>query len=394
MAKVLKKRVIDADVLTKARERIAHVYDLFDTIVVSFSGGKDSTAILNLTLDEARRRGKLPLQAFFYDEEAIHPETIEYVERVAKLPEIDLKWFCVPVKHRNGCSRRAPWWYPWAPEDEAKWVRPLPARAIRAFPGYSLWPVESRQSVPELNPHVARLYHGTVGMLTGVRADESLRRYMSVSHEEVDNYIAYPGVDRYATVKPIYDWTTEDVWLAPSLFGWDYNRAYDVQERAGIGRNSQRVAPPYGEEPMQRLWMYAVCWPHLWDKMTARVPGARTAARYSTSDIYGFGGVVLPDGRSWQDMVGIYLARHAAKERVQIAARLKRDIEVHFEKTSDPIPEERAHPMTGASWKYLAMIASRGDLKGRRAMSNRMDRDLKAAIEEALVDDTDGGTRW
>jgi hypothetical protein len=35
---------IDTDVLTEAKKRIHHIFDLFDTVVVMFSGGKDSLA--------------------------------------------------------------------------------------------------------------------------------------------------------------------------------------------------------------------------------------------------------------------------------------------------------------------------------------------------------------
>ena len=53
MSKVYKKRDIDKDVYTLALERINRTYDIFDNVVVMFSGGKDSTVCLNLTLQVA-----------------------------------------------------------------------------------------------------------------------------------------------------------------------------------------------------------------------------------------------------------------------------------------------------------------------------------------------------
>jgi len=84
VSKIRKKKNIDIDVYTKTIERINYLYDRFDNIVVSFSGGKDSTAVLNCTIEVARKRNKLPVKAVFFDEEAIHPPTIEYVDRVSK----------------------------------------------------------------------------------------------------------------------------------------------------------------------------------------------------------------------------------------------------------------------------------------------------------------------
>lgn len=58
-----KKKIIDKNVHELALERIRTAYDRFDTIAVMFSGGKDSTACLNLVLEVAKERGikKVPV---------------------------------------------------------------------------------------------------------------------------------------------------------------------------------------------------------------------------------------------------------------------------------------------------------------------------------------------
>ena len=53
------KIYLKQNVLEAARERIAWVFDEFDgEIEVAFSGGKDSTVILELALEEAEKRGR------------------------------------------------------------------------------------------------------------------------------------------------------------------------------------------------------------------------------------------------------------------------------------------------------------------------------------------------
>ena len=48
------KKPLDVDVFTAARARMKYVYDEFDTVVVSWSGGKDSSCCLELALEAAR----------------------------------------------------------------------------------------------------------------------------------------------------------------------------------------------------------------------------------------------------------------------------------------------------------------------------------------------------
>ena len=43
-------RYLDKDVLTAARERISYIFDNFEKIIVSVSGGKDSTVLCHLAL--------------------------------------------------------------------------------------------------------------------------------------------------------------------------------------------------------------------------------------------------------------------------------------------------------------------------------------------------------
>ena len=62
-----------------ALERTRHAFQLFDHLFVSFSGGKDSTCVLNVALTVARELDRLPLRVVFFDEECISYLTEEYV---------------------------------------------------------------------------------------------------------------------------------------------------------------------------------------------------------------------------------------------------------------------------------------------------------------------------
>lgn len=387
MPKILKRQFVVDSVYDKALERINTLYDRFDTVVVSFSGGKDSTVCLNLALQVARERGRLPLDVYTFDEEAIHPETVDYIARVAASPEVRFLWYCVPIKHRNACSRAQPYWHPWNPVERDRWVRDLPPGAITSAPWFQMG-----MTMPDCAPFVYGPEHGTVADIRGIRAQESIRRLRSVSMKTEDNWITAVRNGHNSACSPIYDWTTEDVWLAPKLFGWDYNRTYDVFDKAGVRHHDQRVCPPYGEEPLGGLYQYAECWPHLWHKMLARVPGAATAARYARTELYGFGGIVLPDGKTWRswldDLIELWPAEYQRTIRANIATLMR----LHNRKTRGrPIPDEVSDPVSGCSWKFLCETAMRGDLKGRRAGSMQIKGDqtrkkLGQSLAEAVAE--------
>lgn len=373
--RIKKKKATDRNVLDLARERVHEAFDIFDTVAVSFSGGKDSTVVLNLTLEEARRRKRGPVLTFHYDEEAIPYETEHYVRRVAQQGDVDLRWYCLPVQHRNACSRRFPYWWPWAPEDQDKWVRPLPPEAITAdmVPG---WPVE-RERRPDMPDSVQLLFdplkHGRVGMMMGIRASESLTRTRAILMASQDNrgWVRPWGQGgNLFKVYPIYDWLTQDVWTAPKVLGWDYNRAYDLMEMAGMSHDDQRCAPPYGEQPMRGLYTFAMCFPDIWDKMCYRVPGAATAARYSRTELYSFDErPAKPEGMTWPQFIRVQVEKHPQPYRGQIAKRVKSWIDNHCKKTGDLIAPKAPHPITGMSWDFLLFIAIRGDYKDRKQVN-------------------------
>lgn len=381
---VLPRKPLDADVYTLALERTAYIMDQFERVCVAFSGGKDSTAVLNVALEVAhssrRFERHLPLRAVFCDEEAIPLETEQYVRRMAQRDDIAMEWYCLPVKHRNACSRKHPAWWPWAPEAEDLWCRPLPPEAITRLDGFPAWPPQARWSWPDTNGLLADPAAGNTAQLMGIRAAESLTRTRAVSLYGTDNYlIRYTGPTSRGNIwkaYPVYDWSAADVWTAPAAKGWDYNTAYDRMEMAGVSIHAQRCSPAFGEEPIGKLHLFAQCFPEVWDKMCARVPGAAAAARYARTELYSFDGrPEKPAGITWPEFCAHYLAKHDPVSRQQISRRIGEIIRRHYRRAALPILPYSPYPETGVSWEFLLMIAMRGDFKERKQEAHKVDLD-------------------
>ena len=357
------KNYQEDNVYEASKKRIEYCYKNYDKVCVSFSGGKDSTAVLNVALEVAREMDKLPLDVMFFDEEAVHPPTVEYVQRVSEIEDINFIWLCMEWKHRNACSNEEPYWYCWDKDKEDLWVRPLPKTAIT---DHKRW--KKGLTFQDFSPYYYDKEVGSVIYLTGVRTEESMRRMSVITSKKNDSYIQSSAVWNAVMSHPIYDWSSKDVWLAVHKLGWDYNKTYDVFNKTKLfGKYlTQRVCPPYGEEPLRGLWLYSQCFPEMWSKMLNRVPGVSTAWRYGNTELYS-SPKDKPEHLTYQEYTKVILDSYSPKYKNEVKQTLNNYIKnYHFNKTRDEIEDSEPHPITGMSWEFLCRCTMRGDFKGRQ----------------------------
>lgn len=308
----MKREYFEQDVYEAFQQRIKYIFEEFDNIYISFSGGKDSGLLLNMVLEYQKAHyPDKKIAVFHQDFEAQYTVTTEYVERTfERIREyVEPYWVCLPMATRTALSNYQMYWYPWDDKKKESWVRPMPDKEyVINLENNPMTTYRYRMHQEDLAKQFGRWYrmaHGdrkTVCLL-GMRADESLQRYSGFLNKkygyEGECWITKQFKDVWCA-SPMYDWSVQDVWHAYARFGYEYNRLYDLYYMAGLSVGQMRVASPFNDYSKDSLNLYRVIDPQIWVKLVGRVQGANFASIYGRTKAMGYRNVTLPPGHTWK----------------------------------------------------------------------------------------------
>lgn len=308
------KRLLGLNVLDAAKERIAYTFDNFEKIYLSFSGGKDSTVMFHLVMEEAIKRGR-KIGVLFIDWECQFELTIEHMDEMTTkyADNIELYWIALEIETCSACSSYEPLWRSWDERKKELWTRQKHHKSIQEpiflpfyYPGITF---------EEFVPLFAKLYSEgqTTASFVGIRAQESLNRFRAIAREDVqrfdDKMFTTNAVDNIWNVYPIYDWQVEDIWTYIGKNKFNYNKVYDRMHMAGLTLSQMRIDEPFGDEARKNLWIYQIIEPVTWSKFVARMSGINSASLYTKErgNILGNGSVSLPKGHTWESFSNFIL---------------------------------------------------------------------------------------
>lgn len=303
------------NVYEASKQRIDFIFKNFKKIYLSFSGGKDSGVMLNLVIDYMKENSiKEKIGLMVMDNEANYNHSLDFMHRIiqSNIEYLDVYWCCLPITLPCTVSSYATDWQCWGVEDENKWIKPMPKNDyIVNIDNHNMPFFRENMGYDEFWDKFGDWYAQgqECACLIGIRTDESLNRYRAIMNDKKGmkqgKYWTKKNTSLVYNCYPIYDWRTDDVWIANYKFEWDYNKLYDIFYRAGLTVAQMRVASPFMSEAKSSLNLYRVIDAEIWSRLCARVSGANFMATYGKQISYK--SFKLPEGHTWKSFTKFLL---------------------------------------------------------------------------------------
>ncbi|MFR2535218.1 MAG: DUF3440 domain-containing protein [Clostridia bacterium] len=402
------KKYLEKNVLEAAFERLEIVFQEFDNVYFSVSGGKDSSVMVQLANMVAKKMGK-KFDVLFIDLEAQYTKTIEHIEELKTLSQIrDFYHIALPMALRNAVSVLQPKWICWEEESRSLWVRDMPSDAINIQNCPFDWfrkGEEFEEFIIQFADWYQKKYQGKVACGIGIRTDESLNRFRTIAFQDrkvtLKNYNWTTKLkvnDKHIEVYnfyPIYDWKVDDIWGAVSRLDLKFNYIYELMYKNGLSIYEQRLCQPYGDDQRNGLNQFKALEYDTWGKVLNRVNGVNFGNIYCKTTALGNIKSSKPSFMSWQEYtvfllesIGIYnrdLMMHYYRKIKKFMIWYKNKYSVDISNIPETAECKLENQKKAISWRRIARAIEKNDFYLRRlsfAQTKSDDKELKRLIHK------------
>lgn len=401
----------DINVYDAAINRYDIVLNEFDNYYVSVSGGKDSSIMLQLMAQEARKYRK-KFSVLYIDLEAQYQATIGHINALIDATKDVVEnwyWCALPLSLRNAVSAIQPKWICWDKKDKEKWVREYPTKrkdivlvTEDSIPDGWDWFFRGME-FEEFILWFAKWFNETHGGKTaagiGIRSDESLNRFRTIVSDKKERYKNYPWTTRVHCKSkvlncwnffPLYDWRTEDDWTAVAKLNLLFNPIYELMYKNGLSIYEQRLCQPYGDDQRKGLDQYRTLEPETWEKVLNRVEGVNFGNIYCRTSLLGNIKSEKPDNLTWEqyavfllESIGMYVP----EVRDHYHTKIKTFLQWYKKEgiSPDQIPDETDKKLESskkaASWRRIARAIEKNDFWMSRLSFGETKKDVQRLFE-------------
>ena len=401
----------DINVYDAAINRYDIVLNDFDNYYVSVSGGKDSSIMLQLMAQEARKYGK-KFSVLYIDLEAQYQATIGHINALIDATKDVVEnwyWCALPLSLRNAVSAIQPKWICWDKKDKEKWVREYPTKrkdivlvTEDSLPDGWDWFFRGME-FEEFILWFAKWFNETHGGKTaagiGIRSDESLNRLRTIVSDKKERYKNYPWTTRVHCKSkvlncwnffPLYDWRTEDDWTAVAKLNLLFNPIYELMYKNGLSIYEQRLCQPYGDDQRKGLDQYRTLEPETWEKVLNRVEGVNFGNIYCRTSLLGNIKSEKPNNLTWEQYAVFLLesiGMYAPEVRDHYHTKIKTFLQWYKKEgiSLDQIPDEADKKLESAkkaaSWRRIARAIEKNDFWMSRLSFGETKKDVQRLFE-------------
>ena len=392
------------DVLTAARKRLEFIFNEFDNVCLSLSGGKDSSVMVQLADKVAQEMG-VKYDILSIHLEAQYKDTIDHIEYLRSNMKCirDFYWVCLPLSLRNAVSVFEPKWTCWDENKKDKWICEIPEDAITTdnnpFP-FFYEGMEFEEFTPKFGEWYTNTHNGSCCQGVAIRSDESLNRFRTIISTAKNTYkdkqwttqlkINGKPVDIY-NFYPIYDWSTRDIWGVVEKYDWQYNQVYEKLWKNGVGIHSQRLCQFFGDDQKGGLDQIRVIEPETWERALQRLAGVNFGNIYARTSLLGNIKSEKPEHMTWQEYsvfllesLGLYapeLRDHYVRKIQKFLTWHEEHDGVKIEDIPDTADKKLESQKKVASWRRVARAIERNDFWMSRLSFGETKRDKELLLE-------------
>lgn len=297
----------EKNVYEASLDRFRYIFSEFygkRPIIISVSGGKDSTVILHLAKEVMDEMGIDKIPVLFFDQEAETPMTIEYIRYVMNLPWVEPYW--VQSFFREWNASKGDWFNVWGPGE--KWCREKEKDSIG-----DLVIKKNTFFSRAIDSVLLQLFGKDYLNIGGLRIEESPARLSALTHNEVLPGITWckfggtykDGSYKKLVLYPIWDWKTNDVWYYIFKNKIPYCKLYNYLFTKNPLQKC-RVSSLIHEEAIQVLPLIKEISPGFYDRLVNRVVNVNSSV-HTLNELSQYCQELPPYFNSWKEYV-YYLA--------------------------------------------------------------------------------------